>query len=169
MTEGSDGSGHAVTEVERTQEGMAHDVWLPAEIVELRARAPATVEKRLAPHAREIGSREGSPDSFPREAFRGLADERLDLAIHRLRTRKVFGAPPGAMKHWQFTMVQWATEIECARTLYQKAAPLLDRGDRSAEPEAAMAKACGTRLAKDLVREAIQTYGDLGFARSGVG
>jgi alkylation response protein AidB-like acyl-CoA dehydrogenase len=62
-------------------------------------------------------------------------------------------------------MAQRATEIECARTLYQKAATLLDRGDRDAEPEAAMAKAYGTRLANDIVREAVQIHGALGFAR----
>lgn len=95
----------------------------------------------------------------------GVAQAALDLAVERLRTRKVFGAPLGAMQHWQFTMAQRATEIECARTLYQKAATLVDRGDRTAEPEAAMAKAYGTRLANDLVREAIQIYGALGFAR----
>jgi alkylation response protein AidB-like acyl-CoA dehydrogenase len=95
----------------------------------------------------------------------GVAQAALDLAVERLRTRHVFGAPLGAMQHWQFTMAQRATEIECARTLYQKAATLLDRGDRNAEPEAAMAKAYGTRLANDLVREAIQIHGALGFAR----
>ena len=95
----------------------------------------------------------------------GVAQAALDLAVQRLRTRQVFGAPLGKMQHWQFTMAQRATEIECARTLYQKAATLLDRGDRSAEPEAAMAKAYGTRLANDLVREAIQIHGALGFAR----
>jgi alkylation response protein AidB-like acyl-CoA dehydrogenase len=95
----------------------------------------------------------------------GVAQAALDLAVHRLRTRQVFGGPLGAMQHWQFTMAQRATEIECARTLYQKAATLLDRGDRSAEPEAAMAKAYGTRLANDLVRDAIQIHGALGFAR----
>jgi alkylation response protein AidB-like acyl-CoA dehydrogenase len=95
----------------------------------------------------------------------GVAQAALDLAVERLRTRKVFGGPLGAMQHWQFTMAQRATEIECARTLYQKAATLLDRGDRTAEPEAAMAKAFGTRLANDLVREAIQIHGALGFAR----
>ncbi len=359
--------------VPRTQEQMAHDVWLPDEIVELRAQARAAVERRLVPHAREIGQREESVESFPWEAFRGLADEglfavpfgadygrglehpmlgtctvteeiayhsssmagvydgqcilvpqtltfatqemrarlipelisgktafsfattepetssdltaermqtiaeetpdgfvlngrkrwitnsivagwvsvlvragagsnratmllvdlsspgvrigapdlkmghrgqitadivftdvlvphenllgtagnglsvalsalvrgrvgigaagvgvaqaALDLAVERLRTRHVFGGPLGAMQHWQFTMAQRATEIECARTLYQKAATLLDRGDRHAEPEAAMAKAYGTRLANDLVREAIQIHGALGFAR----
>ena len=95
----------------------------------------------------------------------GVAQAALDLAVQRLRTRQVFGGPLGAMQHWQFTMAQRATEIECARTLYQKAATLLDRGDRTAEPEAAMAKAYGTRLANDLVREAIQIHGALGFAR----
>lgn len=95
----------------------------------------------------------------------GVAQAALDLAVERLRTRQVFGGPLGAMQHWQFTMAQRATEIECARTLYQKAATLLDRGDRTAEPEAAMAKAYGTKLANDLVREAIQIHGALGFAR----
>lgn len=95
----------------------------------------------------------------------GVAQAALDLAVHRLRTREVFGGPLGAMQHWQFVMAQRATEIECARTLYQKAATLIDRGDRSAEPEAAMAKAYGTRLANDLVREAIQVHGALGFAQ----
>lgn len=95
----------------------------------------------------------------------GVAQAALDLAVYRLQTRQVFGAPLGAMQHWQFVMAQRATEIECARTLYQKAATLIDRGDRSAEPEAAMAKAYGTRLANDLVREAIQIHGAVGFAR----
>ncbi|WP_370247043.1 acyl-CoA dehydrogenase family protein [Nocardioides sp.] len=95
----------------------------------------------------------------------GVAQAALDLAVHRLQTREVFGRPLGAMQHWQFVMAQRATEIECARSLYQKAAMLLDAGDDTAEPEAAMAKAYGTRLANDLVREAIQIHGALGFAR----
>jgi alkylation response protein AidB-like acyl-CoA dehydrogenase len=95
----------------------------------------------------------------------GVAQAALDLAVHRLQTREVFGRPLGAMQHWQFQMAQRATEIECARSLYQKAAMLLDTGDATAEPEAAMAKAYGTRLANDLVREAIQIHGAVGFAR----
>lgn len=95
----------------------------------------------------------------------GVAQAAMDLAVHRLQTRHVFGQPLGAMQHWQFVMAQRATEIECARSLYQKAAILLDRGDATAEPEAAMAKAYGTRLANDIVREAIQIHGALGFAR----
>lgn len=99
----------------------------------------------------------------------GVAQAALDLAVERLRTRQVFGGPLGAMQHWQFTMSRRATEIEAARTLYQKAATLLDRGDRTAEPEAAMAKEYGSRLANDVVREAIQIHGAVGFARQVAG
>ncbi|WP_181784292.1 acyl-CoA dehydrogenase family protein [Pseudonocardia pini] len=95
----------------------------------------------------------------------GVAQAALDLSVERLRTRQVFGGPLGKMQHWQFQMAQRATEIECARSLYQKAAVLLDKGDRTAEPEAAMAKAYGTRVANDIVREAIQIHGAVGFAR----
>ncbi|WP_182379489.1 acyl-CoA dehydrogenase family protein [Nocardioides sp. WS12] len=95
----------------------------------------------------------------------GVAQAALDLAVHRLQTREVFGKPLGAMQHWQFTLAQRATELECARSLYQKAAYLLDTGDATAEPEAAMAKAYGTKLAVDMVRDAIQIHGALGFAR----
>jgi alkylation response protein AidB-like acyl-CoA dehydrogenase len=95
----------------------------------------------------------------------GVAQAALDLSVERLRTRQVFGGPLGAMQHWQFTLARRATEIECARTLYQKAATLLDQGDRTAMPEAAMAKELGTRLANDIVREAIQIHGAVGFAR----
>lgn len=95
----------------------------------------------------------------------GVAQAALDLAVHRLQTREVFGRPLGALQHWQFTLAQRAAEIEAARTMYQKAAWLLDHGDVTAEPEAAMAKVMGTKLAVDMVRDAIQVHGALGFAR----
>ncbi|RYJ07408.1 MAG: acyl-CoA dehydrogenase [Actinomycetales bacterium] len=94
----------------------------------------------------------------------GVAQAALDLAVERLRTRHAFGGPLGAMQHWQYVMAQHATTLESARSLYQKAATLLDRGE-DAEPEAAMAKQLGTKLANDLVRDAIQVHGALGFAR----
>ncbi len=95
----------------------------------------------------------------------GVAQAAVDLAVDRLRTRQLFGGPLGKMQYWQFKMAERATEIECARSLYQKAAMRLDRGDRSAEPEAAMAKAFGTRVAVDTVRDAMQIHGGYGFAR----
>lgn len=95
----------------------------------------------------------------------GVAQAALDLAVDRLRHRHVFGAPLGGMQHWQFTMTKHATEVEAARSLYQKAAALIDLEDPAAEATAAMAKAYGTRLANDLVRDAVQVHGGLGFAR----
>ena len=96
----------------------------------------------------------------------GVAQAALDLAVHRLRTRQLFGGPLGRMQYWQFKMAERATEIECARMLYQKAATRIDRGDRNAEPEAAMAKAFGTRMAVDTIRDSLQIHGAYGFARS---
>lgn len=95
----------------------------------------------------------------------GVAQAALDLAVHRLRTRHAFGGLLGQLQHWQFLMAQRATEVECARSLYQKAAFLIDSGNATAEPEAAMAKAYATHLAVDLVRDAVQVHGALGFAR----
>ena len=63
--------------VPRTQDHMTHDLLLPKEIVELRTRARASVARHLAPVAREIGAREESAESFPWEAFRGLASDGL--------------------------------------------------------------------------------------------
>src|SRR5205823_9700874 len=63
--------------VVRTQDSMWHDTWLPAETVKLRARARAAVESVVAPVARRIGAQEESVESFPWDAFRGLADAGL--------------------------------------------------------------------------------------------
>jgi alkylation response protein AidB-like acyl-CoA dehydrogenase len=95
----------------------------------------------------------------------GVAQAALDLAVERMRTRHVFGKPLGAMQHWQYRLAERATELECARNLYQKAALRVDSGERHAEPEASMAKSFATRLAADLARDAIQVYGGYGFAR----
>jgi alkylation response protein AidB-like acyl-CoA dehydrogenase len=95
----------------------------------------------------------------------GVAQAALDLAVDRLRTREVFGRKLGEMQYWQYRLAERATELECARSLYQKAAIRLDRGDRFGEPEGSMAKRFATRLANDLARDALQIYGGYGFAR----
>ncbi|MGH3723228.1 MAG: acyl-CoA dehydrogenase family protein [Mycobacterium sp.] len=94
----------------------------------------------------------------------GVAQAALDLAVHRLRHRSTFGAPLGSRQHWQMVMAQHATELECARSLYMKAAIRLDRG-QGGEPEGPMAKVLATRLAVNLTRDAIQVHGGYGFAR----
>jgi alkylation response protein AidB-like acyl-CoA dehydrogenase len=95
----------------------------------------------------------------------GVAQAALDLAVERLGSRTLFGKKLGEMQHWQYTFAEHATHLEAARALYQKAAVRLDRGDRSGEPEASMAKSFATKLANDLARDALQVYGGYGFAR----
>ncbi|MCW3039829.1 MAG: putative acyl-CoA dehydrogenase [Solirubrobacterales bacterium] len=95
----------------------------------------------------------------------GVAQAALDLAVERLRTRKLFGKKLGEMQHWQYRLAEHATGLEAARSMYQKAAVRLDRGDRAGEPEASMAKSFATKLANDVARDALQVYGGYGFAR----
>lgn len=95
----------------------------------------------------------------------GVAQIALDLAVARLRSRELFGRKLGEMQYWQYKLAERATELEAARAMYQKAAVRLDRGDRSGEPEASMAKSYATRLANDLARDALQIHGGYGFAR----
>jgi len=95
----------------------------------------------------------------------GVAQAALDLAVQRVRERKLFGKLIGEMQHWQYRLAEHATQIECARSLYQKAAMRIDLGDRSGEPEASMAKSYATRLANDVARDALQVHGGYGFAR----
>lgn len=95
----------------------------------------------------------------------GVAQAALDLAVERLGTRVLFGKKLGEMQHWQYRLAEHATALEAARSLYQKAAVRLDRGDRSGEPEASMAKSFATKLANDVARDALQVYGGYGFAK----
>ena len=95
----------------------------------------------------------------------GMAQAAFDHAVAHLSTREAFGRKVAANQHWQFLMAERATELENARTLYLKAALRRDSGVKFPEPEAAMAKYYGSRLAVDLARDAVQAFGGLGFAR----
>ncbi|QJY44472.1 acyl-CoA dehydrogenase family protein [Pseudonocardia broussonetiae] len=93
----------------------------------------------------------------------GMAQAAFDHTAQHLKTRHAFGGPLAGMQHWQFLMAERATEIEVARDLYLKAALRLDSGIPFPEPEAAMAKHYGTRLAGDMARDAVQAFGGFGF------
>lgn len=95
----------------------------------------------------------------------GMAQAAFDHAVSHLSSRRAFGKPIAANQHWQFLLAERATEIENARTLYLKAALRRDAGETFPEPEAAMAKYYGSRLAVDMARDAVQAFGGLGFAR----
>jgi alkylation response protein AidB-like acyl-CoA dehydrogenase len=95
----------------------------------------------------------------------GMAQAAFDHMTDRLRTREAFGGKLGRMQHWQFLMADRAMQLESARSLYIKAALLLDQGNLFPEPEAAMAKIAGTSLAVDIARDAVQLFGGLGFTQ----
>ncbi len=93
----------------------------------------------------------------------GMAQAAFDFALARLRERKAFGKRLGEYQHGQFRMAQRATEIENARNLVVRAALCADGGRSIVEPEAPMAKVYATRMCVDMVRDAIQIHGALGW------
>ena len=63
--------------LERTDDRVWHDVFLPDDVAHVRGTAREAVEAHLSPVAREIGQQEESLDTFPWSAFKGLASEGL--------------------------------------------------------------------------------------------
>lgn len=94
----------------------------------------------------------------------GMGQCAFDHAVRHMRRRAAFGSKLGAFQHWQFRFAEHAIALESARSLYQKAARKADLSGR-AEPEAAMAKVVGSRVAVDIARDAIQVHGGYGFVR----
>jgi alkylation response protein AidB-like acyl-CoA dehydrogenase len=94
----------------------------------------------------------------------GMGQCAFDHAVAHMRRRSAFGSKLGAFQHWQFRFAEHAIALEAARSLYQKAARKSDTSD-APEPEAAMAKVSGSRVAVDITRDAIQVHGGYGFVR----
>ncbi|GAA1754263.1 hypothetical protein GCM10009710_36990 [Aeromicrobium alkaliterrae] len=93
----------------------------------------------------------------------GMAQAAFDRTAAHLASRSAFGGLLASKQHWQFVMARRAAQIECARSLYLKAAVRLDGGVRFPEPEAAMAKLLGSEAAVEMARDAVQAFGGLGF------
>jgi len=93
----------------------------------------------------------------------GMAQAALDLSVHHMKNRKMFGNTLAAMQHWQFKFAEHATHIAMARDLCYKAALRHDAGEEFPEPETAMCKYYGTQLAGDVARDAVQVMGGYGF------
>lgn len=94
----------------------------------------------------------------------GMGECAFDHGVAHLRRRSAFGAQLGAFQRWQFRFAEHAIALESARFLYQKAARKADIHG-APEPEAAMAKVTGSRVAVDIARDAIQVQGGYGFVR----
>ena len=62
---------------ERNADRLFCDLYLPDETKKVRQQVREVAERDIAPHAREIGSRDESVESFPWEPFRALGDADL--------------------------------------------------------------------------------------------
>ncbi len=94
-----------------------------------------------------------------------MGQRAFDVSTAYAAHRRVRGQPIAANQHWQFRFAEHATDLEAARSLYQKAALLIDK-EGDAGVFAAMAKIKGSALAVDVARDAIQCTGGYGFSRS---
>jgi alkylation response protein AidB-like acyl-CoA dehydrogenase len=92
----------------------------------------------------------------------GLAQGALDMAVKHVRDRKQFGKPIGSFQGVQFKIADMAVKIELARTLMYKAAWLLDNGTPDTNVTA-MAKLYASRIAVEVVDEALQLHGGYGY------
>ncbi len=92
----------------------------------------------------------------------GLAQGALDMAIKQARNRRQFNRPLGAFQATQFKIAEMATKIESARTMVYKSAWLLDQG-RPDTALTAMAKLYASRIAVEVVDEALQLHGGYGY------
>lgn len=93
-----------------------------------------------------------------------MGQRALDVACAYASKRTVYGRPIAANQFWQYRFAEHAIELECARSLYQKAAQLTDMTGE-AGPLAAMAKVKGSSTAVDVARDAVQACGGYGFVR----
>nr|NJM04735.1 acyl-CoA dehydrogenase [Desulfobacula sp.] len=92
----------------------------------------------------------------------GLAQGALDMAIKHIRDRKQFGKPIGSFQGVQFKIADMAVKVELARNIMYKAAWLLDNGTPDTHVTA-MAKLYASRIAVEVVDEALQLHGGYGY------
>jgi len=92
----------------------------------------------------------------------GLAQGAMDMAVKHVRERKQFGKPIGSFQGVQFKIADMAVKIELARNLMYKTAWLLDNGTPDTHVTA-MAKMYASRIAVEVVDEALQLHGGYGY------
>ena len=92
----------------------------------------------------------------------GIAQGAMEQAIKHVRQRQQFKKPLASFQATQFKIAEMATRIEAGRTLYQKAAWLLDQGKLSSSL-IAMAKWFTGETAVRVTDEALQLHGGYGF------
>jgi alkylation response protein AidB-like acyl-CoA dehydrogenase len=92
----------------------------------------------------------------------GLAQGALEMAISHVKQRKAFGGTLSKLQGVQFKIAEMATRIEAARSLYWRAAYLLDNG-RLDPALVSMAKWNAGETAVYVANEALQLHGGYGY------
>jgi alkylation response protein AidB-like acyl-CoA dehydrogenase len=95
----------------------------------------------------------------------GTAEEALEEAMRYSKIRKVFGKPLGKFEGIQFRIAEDFTRLEAARLLCYKALRLIDKNADEASVWAAMANLIGGETAYQVVNDAMDIYGGLGYSR----
>lgn len=92
----------------------------------------------------------------------GVAQGALEMAISYVKKRKAFNGTLSKLQGVQFKLAEMATRIEAARSLYWRAAYLLDNG--KLDPAlVSMAKWFSGETAVYVVNEALQLHGGYGY------
>jgi len=95
----------------------------------------------------------------------GTAKQALEEAVNYAKTRKVFGKPLGKFEGIQFRLADDFTLLEAGRLVCYKALDLIDKNADEATVWAAMANLIGGETAYQVVNNAIDVYGGLGYSR----
>jgi acyl-CoA dehydrogenase len=97
----------------------------------------------------------------------GFARRALHEALHRAKTRGMFGQALADFQLTQAKLAQMATTVDSAALLTYRAAWLRDQG-RSITREAAMAKMAATEGAQQVIDAAVQLFGGAGVRHGNV-
>ena len=94
----------------------------------------------------------------------GVARRALEEATEYAKTRTAYGKPIIALQGVSFKLADIAMQVEAGRLLCQKAAWMLDNGERNTMV-AAYAKAFCADVAMDAAVEAVQVFGGYGYSQ----
>ena len=94
----------------------------------------------------------------------GIARRALEEATEYAKTRTAYGKPIMALQGVSFKLADIAMQVEAGRLLCQKAAWMLDNGERNTMV-AAYAKAFCADVAMDATVEAVQVFGGYGYSQ----
>jgi len=84
------------------------------------------------------------------------------MTVDYCKTRTAFGRPIGSFQNSRFTLAEFATEVEIARTYLDRSILELNAGRLSAT-DAAMAKWWTTEMQKRVVDGCLQLFGGYGY------